>query len=262
MPSSSRRRVWLGLLGARCEGPLVAGRSSATRRNTRRQGGPSPAARESDRRGSLPRDATIGTADIGGPPQPPHLPSVPHLPDAACRQPGVDVAWFFPERGRPTGRAKKVCAGCPAQLDCLEFALSAGDQLHGVWGGLSQTERRRLLREAAISRGLAIVANGPTPEPGAPTVSYPGTDDVRHCRGCRASLAGRPPTAVWCSATCKQRAHHAPANQAAARQQPIGRAQPSVGDADSRLVEVIQMLTHAGLAVAIRVDGVELHVTA
>ena len=113
-----------------------------------------------------------------------------------------------------------------------------------------------------MSRGLAIVANRPTPESGAPTVSHPGTDDVRHCRGCRASLAGRPPTAVWCSAKCKQRAHEAQAKQAALGQQPTGRAQPSVGDADSRLVEVIQMLTRAGLAVAIRVDGVELHVTA
>jgi WhiB family redox-sensing transcriptional regulator len=43
--------------------------------------------------------------------------------------------------------AKRVCAGCPVQCMCLEWAMLAGVE-HGVWGGLGEEERRNLKRRS------------------------------------------------------------------------------------------------------------------
>ena len=59
---------------------------------------------------------------------------------------GVDPDLFFPERGASTREAKEVCRGCVVRLDCLEFALVNGEKF-GIWGGLSERERRRLKRK-------------------------------------------------------------------------------------------------------------------
>jgi WhiB family redox-sensing transcriptional regulator len=63
---------------------------------------------------------------------------------AECR--GLENAMFFPLSDDPaaTSPAKKVCATCPVQDECLSFALETG-QPAGIWGGLTTTERRRLL---------------------------------------------------------------------------------------------------------------------
>jgi len=63
---------------------------------------------------------------------------------AACRD--ADTAIFFPATDADAGPARAVCAGCPVQQACLDFALSTR-QNHGVWGGLTETERRRLRRK-------------------------------------------------------------------------------------------------------------------
>jgi len=63
--------------------------------------------------------------------------------DAACRD--LDVALFFPEPGGDSTPAKAVCARCPVRDECLDFAL-ASRQDDGIWGGLDETERRRLRR--------------------------------------------------------------------------------------------------------------------
>jgi hypothetical protein len=58
-------------------------------------------------------------------------------------------AFFYDEDAAVAGfkhqykTAKKLCAGCPIRLECLEYALAA-DEEYGVWGGLSPVERRRL----------------------------------------------------------------------------------------------------------------------
>ena len=62
---------------------------------------------------------------------------------------GVDPDLFFPERGASTREAKEVCRACTVRLDCLEYALVNGEKF-GIWGGLSERERRRLRRERAI----------------------------------------------------------------------------------------------------------------
>jgi LuxR family maltose regulon positive regulatory protein len=62
---------------------------------------------------------------------------------------GVDPELFFPERGASTREAKSVCAGCAVRLDCLEYALRNHEKF-GIWGGLSERERRRLRRRRAL----------------------------------------------------------------------------------------------------------------
>jgi WhiB family transcriptional regulator, redox-sensing transcriptional regulator len=63
--------------------------------------------------------------------------------DGACRH--VDPAMFFPSDGAGVERAKRVCATCDVASACLEYALRERID-HGVWGGASERERRRILR--------------------------------------------------------------------------------------------------------------------
>lgn len=67
---------------------------------------------------------------------------------------GVDPDLFFPERGASTREAKAVCHGCTARDACLEYALTSPVQKFGIWGGMSERERRRIRssRRAADSR--------------------------------------------------------------------------------------------------------------
>ncbi len=62
---------------------------------------------------------------------------------ALCSQ--TDPEAFFPEKGGSTREAKRICAGCEVRAECLEYAL-AFDERFGIWGGLSERERRRLKR--------------------------------------------------------------------------------------------------------------------
>jgi WhiB family redox-sensing transcriptional regulator len=64
---------------------------------------------------------------------------------------GVDPDLFFPERGASTREAKGVCRGCEVRLECLEYALAQGEKF-GIWGGLSERERRRVRRQRALER--------------------------------------------------------------------------------------------------------------
>src|SRR5499427_8098019 len=61
---------------------------------------------------------------------------------------GVDPDLFFPERGASTREAKEVCRGCVVRQECLEYALANGEKF-GIWGGLSERERRRIRRQRA-----------------------------------------------------------------------------------------------------------------
>lgn len=62
---------------------------------------------------------------------------------ALCAQ--TDPEAFFPEKGGSTREAKRICLGCDVKDECLEYAL-ANDERFGIWGGLSERERRRLKR--------------------------------------------------------------------------------------------------------------------
>jgi WhiB family transcriptional regulator, redox-sensing transcriptional regulator len=63
--------------------------------------------------------------------------------NALCAQ--TDPEAFFPEKGGSTREAKRICLGCEVKDKCLEYAL-ANDERFGIWGGLSERERRRLKR--------------------------------------------------------------------------------------------------------------------
>ena len=80
--------------------------------------------------------------------------------DANCL--GVDPDLFFPERGASTREAKEVCRGCVVREQCLEFALLT-NQESGIWGGLSEDERRKVrarqAQSAATSRDASLVAS-------------------------------------------------------------------------------------------------------
>lgn len=69
----------------------------------------------------------------------------PWIDEAVCPQ--TDPEAFHPEKGGSTREAKMICLSCPVRLECLEYAL-ARDERWGVWGGLSERERRRLKRAA------------------------------------------------------------------------------------------------------------------
>ena len=64
---------------------------------------------------------------------------------ALCAQ--TDPEAFFPEKGGSTRDAKRVCRSCEVRAECLEYALEH-DERFGIWGGMSERERRRLKREA------------------------------------------------------------------------------------------------------------------
>ena len=97
-----------------------------------------------------------GSAFIGTPSLRAHLSLVPEPMERAltpadeewqeralCAQ--TDPEAFFPEKGGSTREAKRICLGCDVKDSCLEYAL-ANDERFGIWGGLSERERRRLKR--------------------------------------------------------------------------------------------------------------------
>jgi WhiB family redox-sensing transcriptional regulator len=63
---------------------------------------------------------------------------------AACR--GLDPDIFYPPSDEEAEEAKAVCAECPVRQPCLEHALSHRER-DGVWGGLTERERRRIIRQ-------------------------------------------------------------------------------------------------------------------
>lgn len=101
--------------------------------------------------------------------------------DALCSQTDPDA--FYPEKGGSTLDAKAVCAGCPVAAECLDYALANGER-YGIWGGLSERERRKL------ERGLPI-------EP-----------RTRLCPACGEEFRIRRGTQRYCSKHCQEQAKH------------------------------------------------------
>ncbi len=64
---------------------------------------------------------------------------------ALCAQ--TDPEAFFPEKGGSTREAKRVCMSCEVRVQCLDYALE-NDERFGIWGGLSERERRRVKKRA------------------------------------------------------------------------------------------------------------------
>lgn len=66
------------------------------------------------------------------------------LDRALCAETDPDI--FFPEKGGSTAPATSVCRGCEVRDECLEYALS-NDIRHGIWGGMSDNDRRKISRQ-------------------------------------------------------------------------------------------------------------------
>lgn len=62
----------------------------------------------------------------------------------ACR--GLDASIFYPDDEDDAAAAKEVCATCAVRAACLEHALSSREKA-GVWGGATERERRRIIRQ-------------------------------------------------------------------------------------------------------------------
>ncbi len=116
-------------------------------------------------------DGTVSLADLLG--------ERPTWQDAGlCPQ--TDPEAFFPEKGGSTREAKKICKLCPSKADCLSWALERREQ-YGIWGGLSERERRRISRAgpgAAIAAVRAALADTPIPVPKEPRPTPKKKDQV------------------------------------------------------------------------------------
>jgi len=66
---------------------------------------------------------------------------------AACK--GMDVNLFFPSTGVISRAVIVVCSNCEVKVQCEEFAVN-NDQIHGIWGGTNDSDRRRLRRKNNI----------------------------------------------------------------------------------------------------------------
>lgn len=73
----------------------------------------------------------------------------PWMLDGNCI--GTDPDMFFPTRGESTNDAKQCCVGCRVRTECLDYAM-VNKLGFGVWGGLSERERKRLRRQRRKAR--------------------------------------------------------------------------------------------------------------
>jgi WhiB family redox-sensing transcriptional regulator len=74
------------------------------------------------------------------------------MADGACRN--YEPSVFFPSDGVGVDRARKICATCSMTEQCLEYALTNRID-HGVWGGCSERERRRILKRRRSTAHVA-----------------------------------------------------------------------------------------------------------
>ena len=70
--------------------------------------------------------------------------NLPWRQHAACK--GLDPEIFYPASDEDAVAAKSVCGECTVMTTCLEYALGSRER-DGVWGGATEKERRRILRQ-------------------------------------------------------------------------------------------------------------------
>jgi WhiB family redox-sensing transcriptional regulator len=77
----------------------------------------------------------------------------PWAGEAACR--GLDPAIFHPQDDTEAEAAKAICGACPVASDCLEHAIERREK-EGVWGGMTERERQRIIRRRRRDRASAL----------------------------------------------------------------------------------------------------------
>ena len=70
------------------------------------------------------------------------------MASAACSRAGP--ADYFPTKGHAPTAARVVCASCPVQAQCLDYAL-AHEDLAGVWGGTTERERKAMRASGRVA---------------------------------------------------------------------------------------------------------------
>jgi len=78
----------------------------------------------------------------------------PWMNDGNCKE--LPPSTFFPSDGVGVEAAKRICATCPVAAQCLDYALDNRID-HGVWGGTSERQRRRMLKGRRIPSRLLTV---------------------------------------------------------------------------------------------------------
>jgi WhiB family redox-sensing transcriptional regulator len=81
----------------------------------------------------------------------------PWVDQALCAQ--IDHDLWFPDVGGSTQAAIRVCKACPVQQECLEYALKRSEP-HGIWGGYSERERRRLRQGLSPRKERLVCGKG------------------------------------------------------------------------------------------------------
>lgn len=84
------------------------------------------------------RTASVPSLDQMVPPGP------AFMAEASCRE--TDPEAFYPERGGTNSAARRVCGSCPVRPACLAWAVENGEK-YGMWGGLSEVQRGKLIVE-------------------------------------------------------------------------------------------------------------------
>lgn len=103
--------------------------------------------------------------------------------NALCAEADPEV--FYPEFGQSAAAARAICRSCPVVAECLSYALRNGER-HGVWGGMTEHERRGLLvkrgrsAEVVCRKGLHALVGGNLHVDGS---------GIRRCVPCRAASA-------------------------------------------------------------------------
>lgn len=137
-----------------------------------------------------------------------------HL-EALCAEIGGD-AWF-PEKGESCNAAKRICQDCPVRAECLQYSLD-NDERFGVWGGLSERERRRLrsgdltvLTDHALWRcqvcGAQLNMRGRVCSAACRHHLQVRERPTRSCLECEAPIAEKSLQFKYCSTQCRQRAY-------------------------------------------------------
>ena len=112
---------------------------------------------------------------------------------ANCR--GADADLFFPERGASTRKAKAICGACEVKGECLDYAIEMGEKF-GIWGGLSERERRRVRRERqhrGVSGSRELSSASPQVESERPSADSTAKPECRETllRASRSAAPGR-----------------------------------------------------------------------
>ena len=84
-------------------------------------------------------------------------PTTVWMRDGNCR--AYPPAVFFPSDGAGVEIARRICESCPVRGQCLEYALEQRVE-HGVWGGCSERERRRILKRRRTTAPVVPVVIG------------------------------------------------------------------------------------------------------